>query len=352
MTMKDAGHRTAVEAALNHEKYERTPVNNFALVTAARSAGIKVDDARWHPEVSARVAIEYSLKTHSDFVKPVLDSQIPFADLGMKVRFPEDDYGSVKSELVKNAEDIDGLAFFNPAKASECPNFTNVIVKGIEETVKQLEEDLHVCGLSWGPISTAGYLMGTENMLMMTMMGEDETVKKLINKTADFVLAQQLKMIDAGATVMWMADPTSSEDLISPDMFVDLSFGPIKKVIGRTKDQYDVSAFLHICGNTTDILRTLPDTGCDCFSFDHAVDIGKAKKIAGDNIALMGNIDPVSMILQGTPEQITKRCYEMIDVAGQNGGYIIAPGCETPQASPDENVAAMGLAGINYWKYQ
>ncbi len=348
--MRDAGHRAAVSTALNHEKYSRTPVNNFALVTAARSAGIKVDDARWHPEVSAKVSIEYSLKTHSDFVKPVLDSQIPFADMGMKVKFPEDDYGSVKSELVKNAEDVDDLAFFDPSVASECPNFTKVIVNGIEETARQLEEDLHICGLSWGPISTAGYLMGTENMLMMTMMGEDGMVKKLIDKSADFVLAQQLKMIDAGATVMWMADPTSSEDLISPDMFMDYSFGAIKRTISKTKEAYDVPAFLHICGNTTDILKHLPDTGCDCFSFDHAVDISTAKGIAGKDIALMGNIDPVRMILQGKPEDITRRCYEMIDIAGQDGGYIIAPGCETPQASPDENVAAMGLAGTEYWK--
>ncbi len=350
MTMKDAGHRTAVEAALNHERYERTPVNNFALVTAARSAGIKVDDARWHPEVSAKVSIDYALKTHSDFVKPVLDSQIPFADLGMDVKFPEDDYGSVKSVKVTTPEEIDDLAFFDPSKASECPNFTNVIVKGIEATAKMLPEDLHLCGLSWGPISTAGYLMGTENMLLMTMMGEEEPVKKLINKVADFVLEQQLVMIDAGATVMWMADPTSSGDLISPDMFDDYSFGPIKKVISKTKEQYKVPAFLHICGNTTSIMKKLPATGCDCFSFDHAVDIAQAKSLAGREIALMGNIDPVKMILQGNPEEITQKCYEMIDVAGQDGGYIIAPGCETPLASPDENVIAMGKAGIDYWK--
>lgn len=339
-----------MEAALNHETYERTPVNNFALVTAARSAGLKVDDARWHPEVSARVAIEYSLKTHSDFVKPVLDSQVPFMDLGMDVKFPEDDYGSVKSTLVDTAEDVDGLAFFDPARAAECPNFTNVIVRGLEETSEQLEEDLHICGLSWGPFTTAGYLMGAENMLMMTMLDEEDTVKELVDKTAEFVLAQQLKMIDAGATVMWMADPTSSQDLISPEMFDDLSFGALETVIGGTKREYDVPAFLHICGNTTDILKTLPKTGCDCFSLDHAVDLAAAKRIAGKDIALMGNIDPVQMMLQSTPDRITGRCFEMIEAAGIDGGYILAPGCETPIACPDENVVAMGLAGIDYWR--
>ena len=37
--MKDAGHRACVEAALKFEKTDRTPVNNFAVVTSARSAG-------------------------------------------------------------------------------------------------------------------------------------------------------------------------------------------------------------------------------------------------------------------------------------------------------------------------
>lgn len=350
MAVKDCGHRAAVEAALKHETCGRTPVNNFALVTAARSAGMKVDDARWHPEVSARVSIDYALRTHSDFVKPVLDSQIVFMDMGMDVKFPEDDYGSVKKAPIKSAEDVDELAYFDPNVAKECPNFTNVVVNGIKETSRQLKEDLHICGLSWGPITTAGYMMGTENMLLATMMGDEDMVKKLIDKTADFVLAQQLKMLEAGATVMWMADPTSSQDLVSPDMFNEYSRKAITTAIKGTKKKFKVDAYLHICGNTTEILKVLPDTGCDCFSFDHAVDIAEAKRIAGKKITLMGNIDPVAMIMQGRPDKITKRCYEMIDAAGQDGGYIIAPGCETPISSPDENVIAMGMSGKTYWK--
>ena len=347
--MKDAGHRQCVEAALNHERPDRTPVNNFALVTAARSAGLKVDEARLHPEVSARVSIDYAIKTHSDFVKPVLDSQIPFADLGMTVQFPEDDYGTVRSHLVEDAEGIDKLAFFDPKVAKECPMFTDVIINGITATAKALTEDLHLCGLSWGPISTAGYLMGAENLLMMTMMDED-AVKKIVNKSGKFVSEQQNAMLDAGATVMWMADPTASEDLISDEMYREYCYGPTRYVISEMRKSYDVPAFLHICGNTTKTMNMLPEIGVDCLSFDHAVDIATAKRNVGRKMSLMGNIDPVSMMLQSTPELITDKCYEMIDIAGQDGGYILAPGCETPIACPDENVIAMGLAGMNYWK--
>jgi uroporphyrinogen decarboxylase len=265
----------------------------------------------------------------------------------MDIRFPEDDYGYIKSHPVKEMEDIDELAFFDPNVAKECPQFTQVMVNGLEETSKLLEEDLHICGLSWGPITTAGYLMGTEDMLMMTMM-EPDMVKKLLKKVAPFVTAMQNKMIESGATVMWMADPTSSGDLISPAMFSEYSHPALKEVIHDVKKAHDVDAYLHICGNTLDIMPLMPGLKVDCFSFDHAVDIGKAVEKAGKT-TLMGNVDPVRLIMSGTPSDIQKECYRLIDAAGREGGFILAPGCETPQSSPDENVRAMGLAGIEYW---
>ena len=347
--MKDAGHRACVEAALNFETTDRTPVNNFALVTAARSAGYKVDQARWDPKLSAKVSVDYALKTKSDFVKPILDSQVPFKDMGMDVRFPEDDYGRVPGHIVDKPEDIDDLAIFDPYEADQCPGFTKVMVEALEETARIIPEDLHICGLSWGPITTAGYCMGVENMLMATMFDESDVVKKLISKVTDLVSAMQRRMIDAGATVMWMADPTSSGDIISPDMFEEFSEAHIKRVVDDVRAMSDAPTFVHICGNTLGIIDHMKRTGADCLSFDHAVDIHEAKRLAGNDIALMGNLDPVELIMSGTPERITQESYRLIEAAGKEGGFVLAPGCETPISSPDENVLAMGRAGREYW---
>lgn len=347
--MKDAGHREAVEAALRFEKTDRVPVNNFALVTAARSYGYKVKDARYEPKVSAKVSVDYAMKTMSDFVKPVVDSQVPFADMGMEVQFPEDDYGRVRSKLVNEPEDVDKIAFFDPSKAEECPLFTKCFTEALEETARILPEDLEVCGLTWGPISTAGYLMGVEDMLMETMMGNGEVVKKLVMKCAGFVAEQQKTQCSHGATVMWMADPTSSCDIISPDMFPEYSAPAIKQTISEVKKASGEKAFLHICGNTRPIIGQIRDTGADCFSFDHAVDVAEAKKLADGKVAIMGNIDPVKFMMMGTPETITPECKRIMDAGAQDGGFILAPGCETPISAPDANVIAMGRAGREYW---
>lgn len=346
--MKDAGHRAAVEAALNFESCGRTPVNNFAVVTSARYAGVTVDEGRNDPDLSARVAVDYALKTESDFVKPILDSQVPLHDMGMEVRFPADDYGSVPGHIVETAEDIDRLHVFDPDNASECPGFT-LVRQALARTAEIIPEDLHICGLSWGPITTAGYFMGAENMMFATLVDPD-IVKKLVAKSAELVSVMEVAMIESGATLMWMADPTSSEDLISPDMFDEYSRDGIKKVIDDVKARFDVPNFVHICGNTLETMSHLKGTGADCLSFDHAVDPAKARAAAGRDLALMGNVDPVKVIMSGTPEQVTAMSYDIIDAAGQEGGLILAPGCETPISSPFENVLAMGRAGREYWQ--
>ena len=347
--MKDAGHRSCVEAALNHEETDRTPVNNFVLATAAHSAGISVEAARWNPKISAKVAVDHAIKTKSDFVKPVLDSQVIFVDLGMQVRFPENDYGQVSKPLATDAEQIEQLALFDANIASECPKFHSSIIAALQETARIIPEDLHICGLSWGPITTAGYIMGVENMVM-AMLIEPETVEKLVCKVTKMVSTMETAMLDAGATLMWKADPTSSEDLISPDMFAQFSKPFIKEVVSDC-NAHDKTAptFVHICGNTLRVLEQMPETGADCLSFDHAVDPGKAKSVAGSKIAIMGNVDPVQVMMMGTPETVTKACYDVITAAGLNSGFILAPGCETPISTCDENILAMGEAARTYW---
>jgi uroporphyrinogen decarboxylase len=177
-------------------------------------------------------------------------------------------------------------------------------------------------------------------------------VKSLITKVTVLVSDMQRRMIDAGSTVMWMADPTSSQDLIPPDMFAEYSKEHIAKVVADVKAMDNtVPTFVHICGNTLETMKQLPETKADCLSFDHAVDPGKAKRNADGKFAIMGNINPVSQMMSGTPESITAECYRIMDAAAEGGGFILAPGCETPITSPDENVIALGMAART-WKHR
>ncbi|MDW5563754.1 MAG: uroporphyrinogen decarboxylase family protein [Methanomassiliicoccus sp.] len=346
--MRDAGHREKVELALALERSETTPVNNFSNSTATRSAGYRIADLRWDATLSARVALRFSELTHSDFVKPALDNQAMFLDLGVSVKQPDDNYGRVVDDLCKTPEDVDRLALYDPFEPRQCPKFTAAFVDKIAMVNRTMEEDYVICGFSWGPFSAAGYLRGVEALLMDTYQ-DPGLIHKLVKKAAAWTGRIQQRFAEAGATVFWMADPTASEDMISKDMFKEYVFDPYAAMVRDMKRAYDLPFFLHICGDTVETMTVLPELGVDCFSVDAKVDIGVAKKLIGDKIAIHGNVHPIQTMLNGSPADVTRDSMMCIEKAGLDGGFILAPGCDTPRDTPDANVIALGDAGTDFW---
>ncbi len=69
------------------------------------------------------------------------------------------------------------------------------------------------------------------------------------------------------------------------------------------------------------------------------IDIAKAKAILGGTVCIAGNV-PVSVLQVGTTDDVKKICKRLIDVAGKDGGYILAPASALDEVNP-ENLKAM-----------
>lgn len=345
---EDYGHRVQVDMALNFEKPYRTPVQNFSNITAVHSGGYQFKDARTNAKLSAKLALRFAKLTHSDFVKPALDTNGQLIDVGLDIKQPDDNYGRVMTPMINEPEGVDKLELYDPFNPKECPYFTKGFVENIQTVVDTMDEDFHVLGMSWGPFTTAALIRGAEN-IMMDINFDPDLVRKLVAKTAAFCEKIQLRCIDAGATALWMSDPTASEDMISSDMYREYAFAGTKRVCTNVKNKANVPILVHMCGDTIETMQQLPDAGADCFSCDAKVNLADARKNIGKRMAIMGNIDPVKVLWQGTPNSIRNAAFKCIDDAGQEGGFILAPGCESPRDCTDENMTAMGMAGIDYW---
>lgn len=352
--MRDVGHRARIEAAINFEKTDRTPYNNFSNIAAVRSAGHVIEEARFDSKLSSESTIRFAKMTGSDFIKPCLDTNVEFLDIEkpskVPLKIPPDNYIRITDSIVTDADDIDALEFYDPFDPATCPNFTKGFVENISALSDAIDEDWHVCGFCWAPLSFAGFLMGTENMMMNLMVDPDLT-EKLFKKTAIMSRELQKRCIDAGATIQWMADPTAGEDLIDADTYARFEKPCVETVIKGVKSfRKETPIFLHMCGYTANTMRHLPEIGVDCYSCDFKTDLAEARASAGDRMAVMGNVNPVTTLMTGNPEDVRKEVYDGIRKAGMDGGYIIAPGCEVPRDAPDENVIMMGQAGIDFWK--
>ena len=305
---------------------------------------------RFDAKRSAEAALRYAKMTHSDFVFPQMDINIMYADLGVEVKLPDDNYSSVMSELIKEPEDLDKMELYDPSDPKSCPKFMDAIVNKVAATAKLADEDFHVAGISWGPFTIAGHLRGTEKMMMDTFQNP-EFVTKLVKKTAKWAGSLEKRCSEAGATHTWMPDPSASEDLISADTYKQFVYEPAKSMIHGLKKEFKAPFIMHICGDTTNTMKLLTEIGVDIFSLDHKVDIAKAKEAVGKKIAIMGNLHPIDVAQNGTQSDVIKASIQCIQKAGKGGGLILSTGCETPRDCPDANIIAMGKAALEHGKY-
>ena len=79
--------------------------------------------------------------------------------------------------------------------------------------------------------------------------------------------------------------------------------------------------------------------GCEIVDLDYLSPVEEGRKAMGPDQTLLGNIDPVAVLRNGTPESITLAVAECHRQAGPR--YITGAGCEVTLDTPHENLQAM-----------
>jgi len=261
---------------------------------------------------------------------------------GGKIKFRVKGTPDVQESLIQDAFKIDP-AWVRQVK--EDPGI-RVLVDAASILSKSIGDHTVVGTSQWAPFTLGGLAYGVEK-LMRGLYKDKAAVHAVLDFAADLCFAYLEPFIDAGVSVISLADPTSSGDLISRDQFIEFSLPCLKKVGEKVKAR-GVWLVVHICGNTTNRLDQIPLAGADIMSVDYKVDLGKARSILGGNIAFAGNMNPVAVMQKETPTGVAAAAREAIAKAGIAPGYIVMPGCDIPPSVPIENVRAMVEAAHEY----
>jgi uroporphyrinogen-III decarboxylase len=89
----------------------------------------------------------------------------------------------------------------------------------------------------------------------------------------------------------------------------------------------------------THLLPGISDLGVDILDVDHMVDMRLVRRTMGDKVILTGNLDPVSVVKNGTPDLIRNALHKVYKEVGNP--YMINAGCEIPSGTPVENLRAL-----------
>ena len=98
----------------------------------------------------------------------------------------------------------------------------------------------------------------------------------------------------------------------------------------------------HSCGDIHEVFPEVIEIGLDIYNtFQPEIyDVAAFKKEFGDSLTIYGGISTQHILPHGTPEQVRIETRRMMDILGQNGGYICAPTHAVPYDVPLENLMA------------
>ena len=245
---------------------------------------------------------------------------------------------SVSGGVVSETADVTKLAGIDPEHDGRLP----VHLKAIELVRREVGDDVPIFRYVPGPFTLSSLLRG-QSAFLGDLIRNQDLVRAILRPATESAKRFAEAAVEHGADIVVVADPLASTSVISPKRFEEFALPYLKEVISTIGKAGGVPS-LHICGMTGPILRKMVETGTRIVELDHLVDLKKAKEEIGNVVCIQGNIDPVSILLRGKPEDVEKHALDCISQAGQSGGFILSSGCEVPLGAPLENIRAMVTA--------
>ncbi len=267
-------------------------------------------------------------KFEPDIIFPLMDLSVEAEALGLKIQKPDNESFSVKEHPIKNIEDLRQLSV---------PDLENSRLAVFIETVKKMKKNLSdtlTVAYVIGPYSLAGLLSGTENTAMNTII-QPEFLHETLEFTTKVIDDYGKALIRAGADGVCILEPAGV--LLSPQMYEEFSGNYVRKL----KQSWQSLVFLHICGNTTNIIPKMVETGCDGLSIDAPVDLVGVKNLIPDEVFIIGNVNPVATIAYGTREDVEKESIALLEGMKDRKNYILSSGCDIPADAKLDNIQAM-----------
>jgi uroporphyrinogen decarboxylase len=230
--------------------------------------------------------------------------------------------------------DLPKLKLFDPYQNHRL----GVILEGMRRLKKQFNGQIPVIGYIQAPFRHVSMLRGTESA-MRDLYKNPESLQVLCEIALSSLIVYAVAIINTGVDILFVSDPSSSGDAISKKHWEQWGKPLTTRLIKLVKPT-GIKTIMHVCGNNSDRLESMAETGVDGLSLDEGVDFERARKLLGPKFCLMGNVS-TSLLAMGSAEEVAAATRGVIEKAGRDGALLVSGGCIIPDMCPIENIRAM-----------
>jgi uroporphyrinogen decarboxylase len=283
-------------------------------------------------------------KLRPDAVFMMMDLSVEANALGLPVRFPVHDSSTVEYHPVRSLEDLRRFQQINILQDSRICSY----IKTVEMLRTGLPEDILVGAYVIGPFTLAGLLAGAEQIAADTILAP-EKVETLCRFSAGVIQPYARALVHAGADLLCILEPTAA--IIGPADFERFSAAFVRQIIDAVRNT-GADTIYHICGNSMHLIEPMARSGVSALSLDSpqiGVNLPLAAQKAGPEVIVIGNVNPVAVMQEGSPDLVRTTCLELLEQMQEYPNFILSTGCDLPPGVPLENLQAF-MDTVRRWR--
>ena len=265
----------------------------------------------------------------------MMDLSVEAGSIGLPIIFPSAGSPTVKEHPVKQIKDLEQFKVVDILYDGRVRTYLDII--------RMMKANLNILKGAYiiGPFTLAGLMIGATEIALATIDDPD-----LVHAAAEFstgvIIRYAQALVEAGADMVAILEPTAT--FISPQAFRNFSGQYVRRIV----DELDTISLLHICGNTKHLIKPMCETGAQGLSLDAPVDFVDTIEHVPEDVVLIGNLDPVRIMLNESPDVVRQAVHRLLDEMAPYPNFILSTGCDLPPETPLENIMAFMEAGRSF----
>ena len=163
-----------------------------------------------------------------------------------------------------------------------------------------------------------------------------------------YTVGSAIALKEAGADGIMMAEPVSG--LLSPMLEEEFSAPYVKQIVDAVQDDEFIVIYHNCGGAVLRLIDPIVSCGAAAYHFGNAIDIKAALEKMPADVVVMGNIDPVGQLTEGTAEGVYAATKALLEQCSVHKNFVISSGCDIPPLAQWENIDAFFGAVEDFYR--
>lgn len=313
---------------------QRKPVDRLPVYPIVSGVTRHLVNASYYDwATDAHICANALIKAHqflgTDCICTLTDLSVEASDFGQTIIFPKNEaaYPDFTQPLVASIDDYDRIQKIDIKKASRMQEH----IRCCQLLMKEVGKEVPIIAFVFGPLGILSMLRGQSN-LYMDLYDCPERIKQAVAVITDVLIDYCQELIKTGVHAIMLDTLFASQSIMSKSMWLEFEGVFVQKLSQMIHDQ-QCMVMIHNCGTGIYFDAQIEMMHPEAISFLHVADdcssFTEMKAKYGHQTTFIGAISP-SLLIDITDEVLYNECMQQIDYFANDGGFILATGCEYP----------------------